>query len=160
MVESSDKWVCPRCEELGLPLTRKPYSKPGPSDKKIRCGEHFRERRTMIREKAHAYRTQKNYGISKEDYNAIYEYQGGRCAICQRATGKTKMLAVDHQHNKEGCDHAPEVGCRNCVRCLACNTCNTVVLGRYGVASLIRAIFVQIDPPAQRYFNGLPPLYD
>lgn len=155
-----EKFVCPRCEELGLPLTRKPYSKPGPNDKKIRCGEHFRERRTMIREKAHAYRTQKNYGISKEDYNAIYEYQGGKCYVCQRATGKARMLAVDHEHNKEGCDHAPEVGCRNCVRALLCKSCNTFLVGRYGVSSLIRAIFVLQDPPAQRYFNGLPPLHD
>jgi len=38
------------------------------------------------------------YGITPEQYWALYEAQGGVCYICQRATGKTKRLSVDHDH--------------------------------------------------------------
>ena len=36
------------------------------------------------------------YGISLEQYNAMWAQQGGACAICERRPGRT--LAVDHCH--------------------------------------------------------------
>ncbi len=33
-------------------------------------------------------------------YWALYEFQGGKCYVCQVATGKKRRLAVDHEHNK------------------------------------------------------------
>lgn len=55
------------------------------------------------------------YGLSEEQYIAMYEQQGGVCAICGKAeTGK--WLAVDH-------DHATDQ-----VRALLCGRCN-VALG-------------------------------
>ncbi|WP_237113499.1 endonuclease domain-containing protein, partial [Mycobacteroides abscessus] len=38
----------------------------------------------------------KNFGLTPEDYWKLYEYQNGRCYLCQRASGRTKRLAVDH----------------------------------------------------------------
>ena len=86
------------------------------------------------------------YGITSEQYWAMYEAQGGCCYICQKATGKTKALAVDHDHNcTEG--HDPAHGCPKCVRGLLCSTCNHVVIGRYSAEALRRAAYYLDNPP-------------
>lgn len=59
----------------------------------------------------------KKYGLTEEQYWAMYAEQGGKCALCQRATGRTKRLAVDHDH-KTGL-----------ARGLACGPCNREVIG-------------------------------
>jgi Recombination endonuclease VII len=60
---------------------------------------------------------EKVYGITPDDYRALFIAQGGRCYICQRKT-HSKRLAVDHDHvtgavrgllcadNERGCNHA------------------------------------------------------
>lgn len=60
------------------------------------------------------------YGISLEEYNLMYEKQGGVCAIClkpeksiDKRTGKIYNLSVDHCHNTSK------------VRGLLCIKCNT-----------------------------------
>lgn len=103
----------------------------------------------------HGKRIEKIYQITTKIYEYLFKKQGGKCYVCQRSTGRTKRLAVDHDHAKEGCDHAPEVGCPNCIRCLACGPCNRELLGRYDVAALKRAIEVLEDPPAQRWLKEL-----
>lgn len=64
-------------------------------------------------EKAWAYRLMKVYGLTAEEYWAIYERQGGTCYICQRANGRTVRLCVDHDH---------ETGFIRGLLCKACNT--------------------------------------
>lgn len=118
-----------------------------------RCITHERARKKRAKARAHELRIEAKYELSKEDYEALKESQGGACFVCGRAKGKSKNLAVDHEHNKPGCEHAPDVGCRNCVRCLACTTCNQIILGRYSVEALCRAIVVLTDPPAQTVLN-------
>ncbi len=40
------------------------------------------------------------YGLSADEYRAIVKHQGGRCPLCQRATGAgRKRLSVDHDHD-------------------------------------------------------------
>ncbi|WP_424923390.1 endonuclease VII domain-containing protein [Actinocrispum wychmicini] len=70
--------------------------------------------------------------------------QGGRCAICQRATGRGKRLAVDHNHATGE------------VRGLLCKPCNRDVLGhlRDDVSAFERAIVYLTDPPARRMLSG------
>lgn len=114
-----------------------------------RCATHHRQAKRRTSARAHELRIEKFYGLTSAQYWALYESQEGRCFICRRASGRSKRLAVDHDHHKEGCDHAPEIGCPNCVRCLACGPCNRELLGRYDVAALRRAITVKTDPPAQ-----------
>jgi hypothetical protein len=97
----------------------------------------------------HAKRIEEGFGISSEVYWAIYAAQNGRCYICEHATGKRKRLAVDHEHNKPGCDHDPKVGCPQCIRALLCGPCNKTI-GRLDAAALSRAIEVLISAPAQR----------
>ncbi|MFE2075210.1 endonuclease VII domain-containing protein [Streptomyces misionensis] len=61
-------------------------------------------------------RIEKTYGLSPEDYQKLFESQGGRCAIC-RETRNTN-LAVDHCHKTEA------------VRGLLCARCNGQLLAR------------------------------
>lgn len=77
-------------------------------------------------EKAHAYRLRKYFRITPEQYWDTYNFQGGKCAICMIATGRTKRLAVDHNH-KCYVGHDPKEGCPECIRGLLCSTCNTFV---------------------------------
>lgn len=107
----TNKRVCKDCQAEGLPLTRK-ASYPGP-----RCATHHRKRKKDSSEASHAKHLLATYGITPDEYQAIYEHQGGKCYICQRATGARKRLAVDHDH---------ETGY---VRGLLCGTCNRRVLG-------------------------------
>jgi len=53
----------------------------------------------------------KEYGLTREDYNKMFEDQKGRCAICQKEWHKT--LLVDHDHKTRR------------VRGLLCRKCNT-----------------------------------
>jgi hypothetical protein len=70
----------------------------------------------------------------------LYEAQGGRCYICQRATGARRRLAVDHNHATGE------------VRGLLCKPCNRDVLGhlRDNTEALQRAIDYLTNPPARR----------
>lgn len=97
---------------------KRPAPYPGP-----RCATHHRARRSTNRDGAHARRLAQVYNITPEFYADLLATQGGACAICQRATGKTKRLAVDHDHS---CCDGP-VSCGQCVRGLLCGTCNKIL---------------------------------
>lgn len=101
-----------------------------------RCTTHARERKKAARTATHARMVEKTYGITGEQYWALYEAQGGRCAICGWATGKTKRLAVDHDH---------DTGLVNGLLCGRCNQNR----GLYGNESLVRWINYNLDPPAR-----------
>lgn len=68
--------------------------------------ERFREygRRSSLK---------RQYGITLEDYDALFEAQQGLCAICNRQDSTRRRLAVDHDH---------ETGR---IRGLLCYSCNT-----------------------------------
>ena len=142
---------CVDCLKEGV-TTNRPVTHGGP--RSPLCTTHWRMRRKTRSARAHELRTERGYGITGAEYKLLYEAQGGKCAICQRATGATKRLSVDHDHNKEGCQHAPDVGCHQCVRGLVCSgNCNRILLGRYDVHALARAIMYILDPPAQKVLN-------
>lgn len=134
---------CRDCVAEGI-TTDRPAIFPGP-----RCTTHHRKITKLRRAKAHGLKVENTYGITVEDYWKILDAQGGKCAICQRATGATKRLAVDHDHRV--CqDHPPDKGCPRCVRGLLCYPCNHNLLGRYGIDALERAIGYLKEPPARR----------
>lgn len=129
------------------PGTRRPATRPGP-----RCATHKRERKRALAAKKHAAWILATYGITAQEYWAIYRAQGGRCYICQRARGKDeqgngrgKMLSVDHDHKTGE------------VRGLLCGPCNKDVLGhlRDSIAALERAVTYLTDPPARRVLTRL-----
>lgn len=113
--------------------TKRPAPWPGP-----RCASHHRERTAEVADRAWARRLAKEYDITPVEYWRIYDAQGGKCAICQWATGKRKRLAVDHDHSS------------GLVRGLLCGSCNRELLGRYGQESLERALAYLDDPPAPK----------
>lgn len=97
-------------------LPKRPAPWPGP-----RCTTCHRAKGKVNKLRAHARRTENNFGIPAELYWALYEFQGGKCAILRcRATGKTKALAVDHDHK---CCPG-RTSCGKCVRGLLCGPHN------------------------------------
>jgi hypothetical protein len=94
----------------------------------------------------------KKYNITILDYDKIKEFQGGKCAICQRATGQQRALAVDHDHScckQNG-------SCGHCVRGLLCSHCNKMLgFARDDPAMFIRAIDYLRQPPAKVVLNNL-----
>jgi hypothetical protein len=122
------------------PGSRRPVTRPGP-----RCATHQRARKRALAAKKHGDWIWKTYGITAEQYASMLRYQGGKCFICQRATGKRRRLAVDHDH-KTGK-----------VRGLLCNPCNRDVLGhlRDSVAALERAVTYLRYPPADQVLTPI-----
>ena len=120
--------------------TKRRVRRPGP-----RCAEHARAFRVRQKADKHARWIQATYGVTAEEYQAIYDHQGGKCAICQRATGRTKMLSVDHDHKTGE------------VRGLLCNYCNRHVLGhlRDSVSALLRAVRYLLHPPARKVLTRI-----
>ncbi|MFD4294155.1 endonuclease VII domain-containing protein [Rhodococcus sp. NPDC058532] len=128
--------------------SKRPAPHPGP-----RCSTHHREALRSRRSNAHGRMVTRTYGIGPNAYMAILAAQNGTCAICQRATGATKRLAVDHDHT---CCPG-KTSCGKCVRAIICQPCNVGVLGhlRDDVEALKRAIAVIQDRPAQAVIMGL-----
>lgn len=124
-----------KCKDCGS-TTRK-LSKPGP-----RCATCRRELKKAQDKARHELYVLKTYGLKIGEYDKLYVAQGGACYICQRATGKTKKLAVDHDH---------ETGY---VRGLLCGPCNKL-LGhvRDDPRTLQRAADYLITWPAQRFIG-------
>lgn len=121
-----------RCRDCPEGSRRKaPY--PGP-----RCYTHHKAVLRARKAAAHERHVQRVYGLSEGDYERLYAAQGGKCAICQRATGKVKKLSVDHDH-KTGK-----------VRGLCCTACNKHILGhaRDDIEFFKRAIAYLENPPA------------
>lgn len=115
MAGKPDNWPpCKDCRAEGR-TTERPAPHPGP-----RCATHDRKVRKDRKAAAHGRRTEATYGLTLEEYRKLYEAQGRRCAICRRATGATKRLAVDHDHS---CCPGP-TSCGGCVRGLLCGPCN------------------------------------
>lgn len=118
------------------PVRPRPAPHGGPRSR--RCTTHHRARKRAARAATHDAVVARTYGLARGEYAAALEYQGGACAICRRATGKARRLAVDHDHDTGD------------PRGLLCSPCNHDLLGRYGVEALRRAIDYLADPPIQR----------
>ena len=130
---------CVDCEREGIPAKRKtPH--PGP-----RCATHHRVKRNERKAYSHERHVSETYNITYEQYWEIYEYQGGTCAICQRATGAKRKLSVDHDH---ACCKG-KTSCGLCVRGLLCTSCNKM-LGhlRDDPQAVMRALHYLQYPPA------------
>jgi hypothetical protein len=97
---------CKDCE----PGSKRPTPHPGP-----RCATHHRAFKRQQKANNHDRMVFKVYGIEPGEYERMYEEQGGVCFICRRANGRTKRLAVDHDHDT------------GLVRGLLCGPCNKFV---------------------------------
>ena len=96
-----------RCKDCDPKRPVRPAPFPGP-----RCATHNREFKRRQKKNNHEQMVGRVYGLPAGGYAELYKQQGGKCAICQRATGATKRLAVDHDHSTGK------------VRGLLCSVCN------------------------------------
>lgn len=97
------------CKDCPIGSSR-PTPYPGP-----RCATHHRAFRKQQKARNHERTVVNTYGLSYGEYERLYVEQGGVCFICRRATGATKRLAVDHDHDT------------GLVRGLLCGPCNKMV---------------------------------
>lgn len=86
-----------------------------------------------------------------DEYKTMEKSQGARCAVCQRPesaksnkTGKTRRLAVDH-------DHATGE-----VRALVCLRCNLLVWALEDNHTTLTAIAVYIQAHREQFSRGVP----
>lgn len=138
---------CVDCNAMGRKTSR-PALNPGP-----RCDECHRARLRAVSKAAHSRRIEKDFQISGDVYDLLFELQGGVCFGCGRARGIKRRLAIDHDHNCTA-GHDPKNGCPQCIRALLCAYCNEVV-GRLDVEALRRLIVVLTDPPARRILRKM-----
>lgn len=128
--------VCKDCKSR-----TRPASYPGP-----RCYTCWNKEKKRRKEAAHGSYVEKTYGISAEEYEALYKAQGGHCAICERSTGRTRRLAVDHNHKTGE------------VRGLLCKPCNSYGIGMFARDNpeiLDRAANYLRNPPADKVLRSL-----
>ncbi|KAI4219973.1 MAG: hypothetical protein L6R40_008697, partial [Gallowayella cf. fulva] len=113
-----------------------------------RCTTHLREKNKREKEARRYAHVARTYGLTAEQYLALLIYQDYRCAICRIANGKTKALAVDHDHALARThDHPEDKACYLCVRGLVCGPDNQYVLGRLGLTQLQNAVDYKQEPP-------------
>lgn len=88
---------------------------------------------------------EETYGITTEDYNALLEAQGGRCAMC--GGKRSYNLDVDHDHALEKAG----LPLRETIRGLLCKQCNRRILRsvRDDIGLLEAAIAYLRNPPAR-----------
>lgn len=138
---------CKDCIKEGFIETTRAAMYPGP-----RCYTHWLAEKKRVKLAQSVRWVSKNYEITADEYDEIYEFQKGICPICLQAKGHAKRLAVDHDHRRPGCEHDPSKGCRNCIRGLLCSRCNNLIAW-FGLERLRRAIKYIEDPPAQHVLN-------
>lgn len=89
-------------------------------------GHEYTEENTLFKndgsrgcKRCHAMRMRKrNYGITHEQFDALWEQQDGKCAICANPFESISEASVDHSHTTDA------------IRGLLCNSCNNG-LGRF-----------------------------
>lgn len=86
---------------------------------------------------------ERKYGLSEVGYRALYKAQGGRCYVCRKASGKARMLGVDHDHL------TGEIRGLVCTGSLNAMTCNRLI-AIYNRPQLLRAVAMLSDPPPAR----------
>ncbi len=144
--------VCVDCLAEGV-TTFRPIVGGGP--RTPLCMTHVRARRKRTRAAAHERHVMNNFGLPPGMYQKLYEAQGGLCAMCgptTGASGKSKHLAVDHDHK---CCPG-KVSCGKCVRGLVCGKCNDI-LGYYrdDPQCFLRGAAYLESPPARHVLVGV-----
>lgn len=130
---------------------KRPCTYPGP-----RCASCGKAKSKEDKKRAKDRAVENLYGLTPDEYDELFEAQGGRCYVCRRANGRRKRLAVDHDHLLAFIHrHPPKHGCKKCCRGLACGWCNREVLGRLGgnPATYERIATELRDPPARRLWG-------
>jgi hypothetical protein len=143
-VKSADKFqkdhryksgLFPQCRDCKNSGYRKHYQENREEIKAKKLGEYYADRENILKQRKVNYESdldlyrhrnriqnlKQNFGISLEEYQRMFDAQGGVCAICGKPEtaksnrGEVKLLAVDHDHRTGK------------IRGLLCAKCNTGV---------------------------------
>jgi hypothetical protein len=131
--------ACVTCKALPVdqqPKKPRPAPYGGPRSK--RCKTHELERKRAKKTGARTAHVERQFGLSRQDQQDLWEYQGGRCA-CGKPMSKPHL---DHDHNC--CPESPT--CGKCCRGYLCYDCNVILVGRYSETRL-RAVADYIADP-------------
>lgn len=79
--------------------------------------DHYRQNAEKVRDKMREAR----FGITREQFDALFESQGNVCATCGTDNPGTSYWAVDHDH---ACCPGSDKTCGKCIRGILCRTCN------------------------------------
>lgn len=111
---------------------------------KERANAWYAKRKDVARDFHREYELNYYYGITRDDYDRLYEEQGGLCYICHEKP--ERELSVDHDHVTHE------------VRGLLCRTCNSALgLFKDDPALLERALeYLNRNP---RKLSGDYPIY-
>ena len=123
---------------------------------KPRCRRHQRAERNRTKANSKQVYQARNFTMSPELHAELLVEQGGVCAVCLYANGRTKALATDHDHS---CCNGP-TSCGACVRGKLCGPDNQDIIGRIEMIAgrngerpadvLLRLIAYFEDPPMAR----------
>jgi hypothetical protein len=95
--------------------------------------EYYRKNRTVFAATGWRNHLRKKYGLTLEQYDALFENQGSRCAICACTEPRGNKWVVDHCHDTGK------------VRGITCNSCNTGMGGFADTAALLRKAADYLD---------------
>jgi len=114
--EQNNRW------RLDHPDYGKKWRTANPDYDKQRYAANIEQNRERVKEwarnnpeRVRVSRLMRTYGITQADYEAMFERQGGKCAICYKMQKEGTLLYVDHDHKT------------NKTRSLLCHQCNTML---------------------------------
>ena len=93
-------------------------------------------------EKRREYHLKSAYGLSLEEWDRIWVYQGKQCPVCKRAPKEGRRPVVDHDHKTGE------------IRGLLCSHCNQRVIGRGRDAGIFAAAAAYLECPPARSALG------
>lgn len=92
---SSKDGFCSWCKQCNKEAIKKRYAENPEYRKQVKSNKYLRE-----------------FGITLEDYNLMYEEQNGNCAICkEHSSTHDRLLAIDHCHTT---GKIRKLLCKNC----------------------------------------------
>ena len=99
-----------------------------------------KHKRPEVRERSRWRYILRKYGVTQEQWEQIYDAQGGRCALCSRAIPREpgNQCNLDHDHESGE------------VRGLLCRTCNIWTGGQDSPGWMSRAQGYKDNPPARK----------
>lgn len=87
--------------------------------------------------------TLKKFGLSQEEWQALYYKFDGKCHICRRSL-EGKRANVDHEHVKNWSKLPPEKRKHYC-RGMLCYLCNKLLLPRMVTVKLLKATIIYLE---------------
>ena len=85
------------------------------------------------RKRWYGYMLKQKFGMTVEQYDVLYDSQGGTCAICKKPGNGNRRMSVDHNHGT------------NKIRGLLCQRCNTIVGMSFENSGILMATISYLD---------------